>query len=371
MPAAWRSRNTPPPARFCGAISPARASTSASLWSIAARPPAASPTRPAATRNTISPPVLLRLPCRTGKPVPTFPGKAGQQGNVLAVTGNTGAIEQHFFYTPFGVELEGDPSGNPFRYTGRRYDAETGLYYYRARYYDADLGRFLQVDPVGYADQWNLYAYVGNNPLNATDPTGMYVCADSGGAEVSCSQEITQAAEDIHAASESEDSSEAARESLAAISSLLGAEGEENGVVLVAGGNTGGSDATADVASDGTVTIQIGAHLDNPAGTMLGRIMYAATVAHEAQHGLQGRAAGNRNPLNRSEEFNGEVAAYRAGDYMRLWYYNSGQAMPSTGYYPLEGGLFQVNEASLAGRAERSTSSWCRIAVVYMGNTGC
>jgi RHS repeat-associated protein len=296
---------------------------------------------------------------------------ADRQGNVLAVTDHFGAIEQHFFYTPFGVELEGDPSGNPFRYTGRRYDAETGLYYYRARYYDADLGRFLQVDPVGYADQWNLYAYVGNNPLNATDPTGMYVCADSGGAEVSCSQEITQAAEDIHAASESEDSSEAARESLAAISSLLGAEGEENGVVLVAGGNTGGSDATADVASDGTVTIQIGAHLDNPAGTMLGRIMYAATVAHEAQHGLQGRAAGNRNPLNRSEEFNGEVAAYRAGDYMRLWYYNSGQAMPSTGYYPLEGGLFQVNEASLAGRAERSTSSWCRIAVVYMGNTGC
>ena len=107
---------------------------------------------------------------------------ADRQGNVLALANQDGTLAQQFFYTPFGVELVGNAGENPFRYTGRRFDPETGLYYYRARYYDADLGRFLQVDPVGYADQWNLYAYVGNNPLNATDPTGM--CANVDGVTV-------------------------------------------------------------------------------------------------------------------------------------------------------------------------------------------
>ena len=61
-----------------------------------------------------------------------------------------------------------------YGYTGREQDGETGLDYYRARYYDAANGRFISVDPIGFeAGDTNLYRYVGNNSTNSTDPSGM------------------------------------------------------------------------------------------------------------------------------------------------------------------------------------------------------
>ena len=69
---------------------------------------------------------------------------------------------------------------SPLRYTGKQLDPDTGLYYSRARWYSPYLGRFMSRDPIGIDDGLHMYAYVGNDPINYTDPSGE--CALAGAA---------------------------------------------------------------------------------------------------------------------------------------------------------------------------------------------
>jgi RHS repeat-associated protein len=96
-------------------------------------------------------------------------------GSITHITDAAGNIVQSYVYSAFGeIVDQGGNLPNPYTYTSREYDPESGLYYYRARYYDAEVGRFLQTDPIGFTGgDVNLYAYVQNNPINRIDPLGL------------------------------------------------------------------------------------------------------------------------------------------------------------------------------------------------------
>ncbi len=112
-------------------------------------------------------------------------------GSALALTFDDGSgkpqVVETYEYDAFGqvvirdaagAEQAASPVGNPFLYTGREYDDETGLYHYRARAYDPATGGFLQEDPLGLADDINPVAYVLANPISFTDPFGTSAIGD-------------------------------------------------------------------------------------------------------------------------------------------------------------------------------------------------
>ncbi|MFV2016731.1 MAG: RHS repeat-associated core domain-containing protein, partial [Candidatus Heimdallarchaeota archaeon] len=85
-------------------------------------------------------------------------------------------VVQSYVYDSFGQIISQIGSiQNPFTYTAREYNSETGLYYYRARYYGANMGRFTSEDPIGIKGGINLYAYAANNPVKYVDPCGSWI----------------------------------------------------------------------------------------------------------------------------------------------------------------------------------------------------
>lgn len=105
---------------------------------------------------------------------------ANKRGDTVAIS-RSGIEDRKYKYGPFGESAD-STAGYPFRFTGQRLNAWTGLYHFKARAYSPTLGRFLQPDPIGYEAGPNLYAYVSNNPIGLRDPTGLdpRICALTG-----------------------------------------------------------------------------------------------------------------------------------------------------------------------------------------------
>jgi RHS repeat-associated protein len=100
-------------------------------------------------------------------------------GSVTSLSNSAGSIANTYTYDSFGKLTASTGSlVNPFQYTARESDLETGLYYYRARCYDASAGRFLREDPSKFDGGINFYSYVTGNAVNLIDPSGLEPCLD-------------------------------------------------------------------------------------------------------------------------------------------------------------------------------------------------
>jgi RHS repeat-associated protein len=94
-------------------------------------------------------------------------------GSTLELANEAGTLQTHYTFEPFGATVAtGATSSNPVQFAGREND-NTGLYSYRARYFNVGLSRFISEDPIEFGGgEVNLYAYAAGNPLNNIDPTG-------------------------------------------------------------------------------------------------------------------------------------------------------------------------------------------------------
>ena len=229
--------------------------------------------------------------------------RADQLGSIVAVGdlgGNAVAINA---YDDWGIPNAGNVGR--FGYTGQAWLPELGMWYYKARIYSPTLGRFLQTDPVGYKDQVNLYAYVGDDPLDARDSSGMHTCpAQDCKTVAGIIQNLAAIGDSMRMVTGSHIPSQAST-TIAHLVSGLGKQGVDNGIRIENAQLTQGMLGQTIDGGRSSQTIQLDfGQISDRGGFPVG----ASVLGHEGVHAWQNMRLGSS--WSYEEVYRREVQAY-------------------------------------------------------------
>src|SRR5579863_427007 len=258
-------------------------------------------------------------------------------GTSRIVTDNNGVVCYDSDFYPYGGERAYTNTCDPvYKFEGKERDVETGNDDFGARYYSNRFGRWLSADwsavpvAVPYANltnpqTLNLYAMVADDPESFADLNGHYICA---GTKAQCTT-IADALAQAREAANSKSLSAAERAAIQKVVDTFGKAGDDHDGVTVKFGKLQSPTATADANSykqDGIFKTDV--TFNSKAFNSLTTVEVAGVLVHERSHGIDGIAAGGRNPQNKKEEFTTERHAYNVESYVpkglglffpRLW----------------------------------------------------